>query len=303
MAIRVFPQFLYGKDHAYGYPMTGSGYEETVKKITREDLVNYHKTWFKPNNATLVIVGDVSLNEIKPKLEKLFKGWKPGDVPKKNISEVKQKDKPIIYLMDKPGSPQSVLLAGHLAPPRSDPENIAIESMNNILGGTFTSRINMNLREDKHWSYGAGSFIMGAKGQRPYIAYAFIQSDKTKESVQEIYKEISEITGDKPATEDELNKVKLNQVLELPGSWETNNAVGQTLVDMVTYNLPDNYIETFINKVKNLNLEDINQNARRVLRPDNIVWVVVGDKVKVEAGLREIGYEIKDIDGDGNIIP
>ena len=303
MAIRVFPQFLYGKDHAYGYPMTGSGFEETVKKITREDLVNYHQTWFKPNNATLVIVGDVSLNEIKPKLEKLFKGWKPGDVPKKNISEVKQKDKPIIYLMDKPGSPQSVLLAGHLAPPRSDPENIAIESMNNILGGTFTSRINMNLREDKHWSYGAGSFIMGAKGQRPYIAYAFIQSDKTKESVQEIYKEISEIAGDKPATEDELNKVKLNQVLELPGSWETNNAVGQTLVDMVTYNLPDNYIETFINKVKNLNLEDINQNARRVLHPDNIVWVVVGDKVKVEAGLREIGYEIKDIDGDGNIIP
>jgi len=283
--------------------MTGSGYEETVKKITREDLVNYHKTWFKPNNATLVIVGDVNLNEIKPKLERLFKDWKPGDVPKKNISEVNQKDKPIIYLMDKPGSPQSVLLAGHLAPPRSDPENIAIESMNNILGGTFTSRINMNLREDKHWSYGAGSFIMGAKGQRPYIAYAFIQSDKTKESVQEIYKEISEITGDKPATEDELNKVKLNQVLELPGSWETNNAVGQTLVDMVTYNLPDNYIETFINKVKNLNLEDIDQNARRVLRPDNIVWVVVGDKAKVEAGLMEIGYEIKDIDGDGNIIP
>jgi zinc protease len=302
MALRVFPQFLFGKDHAYGNPLTGSGYEETVKNIKREDLINYHKTWFKPNNATLVIVGDITLDEIKPKLEKLFKDWKPGDVPKKNISEVKQKDKPIVYLVDKPGSPQSVLLAGHLAPPRSDPENIAIESMNNILGGTFTSRINMNLREDKHWSYGAASFIMGAKGQRPFLAYAFIQSDKTKESIQEIYKEISGIIGTKPATEDELNKIKLNQILELPGSWETNNAVAQTLVDMVTYNLPDNYIETYINKVKSLNLDDINKNAKRVLHPDNIVWIVVGDKAKIESSIKELGYEIKLIDGDGKVL-
>ncbi len=302
MAIRVFPQFLYGKDHAYGYPMTGSGYEETVMKITRDDLVNYHKTWFKPNNATLIIVGDVTMDEIKPKIEKLFKDWKPGDVPKKNISEVKQKDKPIIYLMDKPGSPQSVLLAGHLAPPKSDPENIAIETMNNILGGTFTSRINMNLREDKHWSYGASSFIMGAKGQRPFIAYAFIQSDKTKESIQEIYKEISGMVSTKPATEDELNKIKLNQVLELPGSWETNNAVANTLYEMVTYNLPDNYIETYISKIKNLNLDDITKNAKRVLHPDNIVWIVVGDKSKIENSIKELGYEIKLIDGDGKIL-
>lgn len=302
MAVRVFPQFLYGKDHAYGYPMTGSGYEETVMKITRDDLVNYHKTWFKPNNATLIIVGDITMDEIKPKLEKLFKDWKPGDVPKKNISEVKQKDKPIIYLMDKPGSPQSVLLAGHLAPPKSDPENIAIETMNNILGGTFTSRINMNLREDKHWSYGASSFIMGAKGQRPFIAYAFIQSDKTKESIQEIYKEISGMVSTKPATEDELNKIKLNQVLELPGSWETNNAVANTLYEMVTYNLPDNYIETYISKIKNLNLDDINKNAKRVLHPDNIVWIVVGDKSKIENSIKELGYEIKLIDGDGKIL-
>src|SRR4030065_1541955 len=211
--------------------MPGSGYEETVKKITREDLVNYHQTWFKPNNATLVIVGDVSLNEIKPKLEKLFKGWKPGDVPQKNISEVKQKDKPIIYLMDKPGSPQSVLLAGHLAPPRSDPENIAIESMNNILGGTFTSRINMNLREDKHWSYGAGSVLISARGQRPFIAYGVVEGTKTAESVAEVMKELREILGTRPPTAEELDKIKKNQILSMPGQWENNNAVDGAIIE------------------------------------------------------------------------
>ena len=127
--------------------------------ITREGLADFHKVWFKPNNATLIVVGDISIDEIKPKLEKAFGDWKPGNVPEKNLADVTPPEKPVIYLMDKPDADQSIILVGEVCTPRSDPDNIAVESMNNILGGTFTSRINMNLREDKHWSYGSGSFI------------------------------------------------------------------------------------------------------------------------------------------------
>ena len=172
MALRVFPQYLYGKNHAYGNPLTGSGTSASVSKLTRADVEKFHQTWFKANNATLVIVGGTTLAEITPKLEQLFKGWQKGEVPKKNVGQVAQQTKPVVYLMDRPGSQQSIIFAGHVAPPKANPDEIAIETMNNILGGTFTSRVNMNLREDKHWSYGAFTILFGARGQRPFIAYA-----------------------------------------------------------------------------------------------------------------------------------
>lgn len=302
MALRVFPLFLFGKEHAYGIPFSGSGYEKTVLELKKDDLVKFHQTWFKPDNATLVVVGDITLNELKPKLESLLKDWKSGDVPKKNIGTVEHKTKPVIYLMDKPQAPQSIIFAGHVAPPVSDGDNIEIESMNNILGGSFTSRINMNLREDKHWSYGSRSFVFGAKAQRPFLVYALVQSDKTKESMQEIYKEISEYVGKNPVTEEELNKIKLSQTLELPGSWETMDAVSNSISEMVMYNLPDDYWKTYTSKIKNLNQEIITKAAKKVLHPDNLVWVVVGDKAKIESAIKELGYEIRYIDGDGNLL-
>ncbi|HEU0038130.1 MAG TPA: pitrilysin family protein, partial [Verrucomicrobiae bacterium] len=179
MALRVFPKILYGSSHAYGNPLTGSGTEASIEKMTRADMKKFHDTWFKPNNATLIVVGDTTLGELKPRLEKLFAGWKQGDVPKKNIAEVQPQKKAVVYLIDRPDSLQSVILAGHVAPPKSNPDEIAIETMNTILGGTFTSRVNMNLREDKHWSYGAFTFLWSAQGQRPFIAYAPVQTDKT----------------------------------------------------------------------------------------------------------------------------
>ncbi len=156
MALRVFPLLLYGQGHAYGMPFTGSGTEKSVAALTREDLAKFQQTWFKPNNATIIVVGDTTLAEIQPKLEKLFASWKQGDVPKKNISDVKMAGSQTVYLVDKPGAIQSIIFAGHVAPPKANPDEIAIETMNNILGGTFISRINMNLREDKHWSYDQG---------------------------------------------------------------------------------------------------------------------------------------------------
>lgn len=303
MALRVFPKILYGKNHAYGNPMTGSGTEETVKKITRDDLIKFHQTWFKPNNSTLVIVGDITLDEILPKLEKLFDGWKPGTVPVKNISEVAHKEKSVVYILDRPGSLQSLIFAGHIAPSSSDPDDIAIEMMNTIFGGAFTSRINMNLREDKHWSYGASSFLMGARGQRPFIVYASVQTDKTKESMVEIKKELEQIKTTKPPTEEELNKNKQNEILALPGSWETMRSVLNSIVTIVKYNLPDDYYQKYPQKLQQLNLDDVKRATNKVIQPDKLVWVVVGDRSKIEKGIRELNYgEFYFVDSDGNPI-
>ena len=167
MALRVFPELLYGSNHAYGSPLTGSGTEASVAKMTREDLARFHDTWFRPSDSTLIVVGDITLNELTPKLEKLLDGWKSASVPKKNIGEVQYPAKPVVYILDRPGALQSFILAGEIAPPKNNPDAIAIETMNNILGGNFGARINMNLREDKHWSYGAQTLFWPARGQGP----------------------------------------------------------------------------------------------------------------------------------------
>ena len=300
MALRVFPGLIYGKDHAYSEPLTGSGTTASVTKMTRDDLVKFHQTWFKPDHSTLVIVGDVKLAEIQPKLEKQFAAWKSGTTPQKKIPTVQLGAKPMVYLIDRPGSLQSVILAGHIAPPRNNPDEIAIETMNNILGGNFGARINMNLREDKHWSYGAGSAFVSARAQRPFIIYAPVQTDKTKESLAEINKEIRGILKEKPATAEELAKVKANQTLQLPGARETINQVGSAINNIVQYGLPEDYYETYPAKVRALTLADIENIEKRVLQPDHLVWVVIGDRSKIEEGVRGLGLgEIHLLNTDG----
>ena len=161
-----------------------------MAKLTRADLVKFHQTWFKPAGATLVVVGDTTMAEIKPKLEKLFQGWTGGKAPAKKIVSVPLAAKSVVYIMDKPDAPQSMVVCGHPAPSSADPDNVAITTMNMILGGDFVSRINMNIRENKHWSYGAQSAIIGARGQRPFLVLAPVQSDKTKETMVEIKGEL-----------------------------------------------------------------------------------------------------------------
>jgi zinc protease len=303
MALRVFPQLLYGKGHAYANPLTGSGDEQTVKAMTREDMQKFYDTWFKSDNATIIVVGDTTMSEIKPKLEKAFGGFKPGKVPQKNIAKVEQQNKNTIYLMDRPGSLQSIIFAGNLTLPFNNPEEIAMETFNNIIGGEFTSRLNMNLREDKHWAYGASSFIFGARGQRPFLVYAPVQTDKTKESMVEVAKELGAILKDKPVTAEEVSKITKQQVLELAGSWETLGAVGGSIYEIVKYGLPDDYFQTYSARVKALDLNDVRKSADDVIHLDNLIWVVVGDLSKIESGIRELGYGgIKLIDADGNII-
>ena len=303
MALRVLPVLMYGVGHAYGLPFTGSGTESSVAKITRDDLVKFHHGWFKPNNAVLVVVGATSMDAIRPKLEKLFSGWRRGDVQKKNVGMVSLPPKPRVYIVDKPGALQSVIIAGEVAPPKSDPGNIAIETMNTVLGGVFSARMNMNLREDKHWAYGAWTAILGAEAQRPFIAYAPVQTDKTKESMVEVAKELRGIISDRPPTAAELGKAQDVETLTLPGSWETLGAIGGSISDLIRYNLPGDYFALYPSRVRALSVGDLTDAAKKVVRPEGLTWVIVGDRAKIEAGIKELNYgELQYIDSDGTLV-
>jgi len=188
-----------------------------------------------------------------------------------------------------------------LAPPKSAPEDLAISTMNTILGGAFVSRLNMNLREEKHWSYGAGSMLPAAAGQRMFIAYAPVQTDKTKESVIEVQRELREVLKDRTLTADELANAKTLLAQSLPGRWETANQVSGALVEMVQYHLPADYWDTYAGRVRALSLNEANAAAVKVVRPDNLVWVIVGDRAKIEKGVRELNLgPLQFIDADGN---
>jgi zinc protease len=301
MGLRVLPALLYGKGHSYGNSLTGSGTEESVAKLTREDLVKFHQTWFRPNNGTLVVVGDTTMAEITPKLEKLFAGWTKRDVPAKNISHVPFPAKPVVYIMDRPGALQSDILVGQVAPPHNSPDEIAMETMNSIFGSDFGARINMNLREDKHWSYGATSVLFDARGQQPFLVYAPVQSDKTKESLDELNKEFRGIVGNRPPVAAELQRAQNSMTLKLPGSRETIDAVGSSILEQVQFGLPDDYYATFAQKVRSLGVPAVTDAAKSTIHPDNLVWVVVGDRAKIEAGIRQLGLgEVKFLDANGN---
>lgn len=295
MALRALAPVLFGKHHPYGVPLTGSGTEQSVQKLTRRDAQRFHQTWFKPDNGTLIVVGDTTLEEIKPRLERLFSSWQPGEVPEKKLENVAPPTEPLIYLVDKPGAQQSVVIAGTIAAPADPETEIAIETMNNIFGGTFGARLNMNLREDKHWSYGAGSVLYAARGQRPFLAYASVQADKTADSIDEIRNELSGITGSRPITSEELEKVKQQQIFELPGAHETMNSIGNLLGDLLQLGLPLDFYETYVKRVAALTIADIERAARMLLRPEHMIWMVVGDRAVLEAPLRRLAI--------GEIVP
>ncbi len=303
IALRVLPELLYGESHAYSLPLTGSGTEESVMQIDRQSLINYHNEWFKPNNATMIIVGDVEMDQMKPMLEKHFKNWKSGIVPEKDIADVSVAKSDSVYLIDRPGSQQSIVLAANIAPGKGDSDDLAIESMNDVIGGSFTSRINMNLREDKGWAYGARTTLLQTKGQRPFIAYAPVQTDKTAESIIEIKQELSEFLTTNPVTEDELQKVKDNNTLSLPGRWETVRAISSDLSQIITYGLPDDYWDTYTNKVRNLSSKKLQDAAEKAIKPDNLIWVIVGDLSEIEDKVRNLDFtQIKTLNADGKEI-
>ncbi|MEP6512296.1 MAG: pitrilysin family protein [Parafilimonas sp.] len=303
MGLRILPRLLYGSGHAYSNPFTGSGTEESVIKITRDDLINFHQTWFAPNNSMLFVVGDISQSELKAKLEGKVASWKSKTVPEKNIKDVPLAQQPSVYIIDKPDALQSIIFAAEISPSAKDPNYESNQMMNRILGGEFTSRINMNLRENKHWSYGSFSFNLDAVGPSFFSGFAPVQTDKTKEAVVELKKELTQYIGDKPATETEFNKVQGNAVMQLPGTWETNTAVLNSLQDAMKYSRGIDYLNNYANMLRQLKLSDIQASATKVIKPNSLTWVIVGDRIKIEKGIQELNLgTIKYIDSEGNEI-
>jgi predicted Zn-dependent peptidase len=303
MVLRSMNKYFYGEGHPYSNPYTGSGYENTVAEITKTDIEGFYQTWIKPNNATLIVTGDIDMNTLKNKLESSFGKWKKGDIPTISFKEGKTNSKNTLYLIDRPESQQSVIIAGHLTKKYGEVSQIGLEQMVTILGGSFTSRINMNLREDKHWAYGAGGFVLNTQHDRPFVVYAPVQTDKTAESVTELRKELSQFVSTNPATQAELDKVKTNAVLQLPGQWETNASVNSSLYNLVKYNLPDDYYQTYDSNVRNIALTDLHNISNQVVEPNKVNWFVVDDRAKIATKLDALGFDsIVEIDADGNPI-
>ena len=300
MVQRIFPKFIYGEGHAYSQPLTGSGYDEEVAKLSRDDMVKFYSTWIKPNNSTLVVVGDLEMNALKDQTEALFNQWEKGDVPKKNISNVSGTKSNILYLMDRPESEQSLIISGYVTEPYGKVSELALQSLMNILGGDFISRINMNIREEKHWSYGARAFVLDSKGQRPMVLVASVQQDKSKESIEEFVKEFKDIIKERPVTDEEFERVKKNMVMKLPGRWETNGAVRSSIDEIVTYDLPEDYYQKYDKNVRALTLDQVHLVADQVIRPNKLTFFVVGDKEKILPALKELNVdEIIFVDPDG----
>lgn len=302
LAYRLLPPVLYGAGHAYAVPLTGSGTVASINSITRTDLVGFKNTWLRPDNASLFIVGDTTLAEITPMLERAFAGWTSPTTakPTKNVAAVKPAAAPRVILVDRPGSPQSFILGGLLAPGLGSDRDLAIEAMNGVLGGNFTARLNMNLREDKGWSYGASSILQNARGMRPYLAYAPVQTDRTADSLAEMIRELEAIRSTRPVTQDEMDRVIAGLTRELPGRFETANSVLGSIVTSARYGRPLDYAATLTNRYKALTLADLQSAARDLVQPQSVVWLVVGDLQKIReqiAALNVATVEVWNDDG------
>ncbi len=299
---RVLPGLMYGAGHPYAIPSSGTGTEADIAALTRDDLLAYHNAYIRPDAATLVVTGDTTLAEIVPLLEKHLGDWKGagGKPAAPAVAAVPLPKKPRVFLIDQPGSVQANIFAGQLVPSSRDPNVVDLDVANGVFGGTFTSRLNMNLRENKRWSYGARSGLQNAQGPRPWIASAGVQIDKTAESMAEMDREIREFaSGKNPTKPDELAKIQNSFTLRLPGSLETNSALGGSIADIVRYGRPDDYVLQRSARIKSITLGDV-QRAAAGIQPDSLTWVVVGDlsKIKDKIAALNIG-PITVLDNDG----
>ena len=294
---RVMSRMLWGDDHPYGRIVSTAD----ISGLKPSDAAAFHKAWYGPNNATLFVVGDTTLAEITPKLEAALAGW--GIAPSKatTVANVARPTKPIVYIVDRPDSVQSTILVGTPQPPRNPAEDTRVSAFNALFGGNFTSRVNMNLREDKGWSYGARSQVSGGRGPRTFMISAPVQTDQTKGALAELRKELTDIVGRKPPTASELDTVRTNTLLGMPSRWETSGAVINSLMDIHQFNLPADYWSNYASTYRAATPAEIEAMAKRIIPDQNHVWVIVGDRAKIEKGIRELNLgEIRIVDVDGN---
>ena len=305
LAFRLLPPLLYGQDHAYAQPLTGSGTEASIAALTREELQQFHRSWIRPERATLVVVGDIDMATLKPMLERRFGDWTVDApaAPPKTLNTVATPQHPRVFLINRPGAEQSVVLGGQLVPRRGDIDEAALRAMNALFGGNFTARLNMNLREDKGWAYGASSFVPDTAAQRPFILFAPVQTDRTADAMLEMLREARAFGGSAPVTSDELSVAKNGLTLELPGSNETSRQVAGTLSESVRFGLDPRWYEQFVSRVQALDTSTIDRLARRLITPDRMTWVVIGDLARIEPEVRALNLgPVQRLDADGKVI-
>jgi len=286
IASLAFARVLFGPEHRFGTATMGTG--ATIKGFTREDLSAFYRSAFRPDNATLIVVGDVTPDRVMPLLETSFGGWKAA-APAAAAVTLPPAPPPArrqIYLADKPGAPQSQIRIGTVGVPRSTPDYFPIQVLNTILGGSFGSRLNLNLREKRGYTYGASSGFDMRVAPGPFSAQAGVQTDKTSEALTEFFNELNGIL--KPIPDDELRRAKNYVALRFPTSFETTGDIARRLEEAIVYKLPDDYYPRYVQNVEAVTAADVNRVARKYIQPDRLAVVVVGDRKAIEPGIRKL---------------
>ncbi len=295
IALRTLPPLLFGTTHPYGTPLTGSGTPEAVKSLTRADIVGAHDAWMRPDKAEIFVVGDTTLAEILPQLEAHFGSWRaPAAAPgTKDFSAPVPAPNPRIILVDRPQSPQSLILAGEVTPVNGTNDLVPLLQANTVLGGSFLSRLNYELRENKGWAYGASGIVYRVEHRVPYIVYAPVQANRTGDSIKAIQDQLKGFLGANGVTPAELERTINGAIRELPGTFETSSAVLGALADNALYDRPDDYYETITSRLRSLDAADLDAAARAVIDPAKLVWVVVGDATQVRPQLDALGIPVE----------
>jgi len=291
-----FPAIIYGSAHPYGVPSIGT--EASVQSLTPADLQSYYQTNFKPNNSTLIVVGDVNPDQIEQKINSLFGAWQTGTVPTVTYGEPAKAAATTIYLIDKPGAAQSSFRIGAVGVPRSTKDYFALTVMNTILGGSFTSRLNQNLRENHGFTYGAGSRFDMRRQAGPFLASAEIVTAKSDSALIEFMKELNGIRQEVPASE--LSRAKRYLQLQLPGNFETTQEIAAALVPIALYGLPLDFFNNYVQNIETVTQADVARVAQQYINPGSLAVVIVGDRKTIEQGLRALNVgsiSIRDITG------
>ena len=303
LASRVAPGLIYGSDSAYGHPIGGT--EESVGAFEIEDLIEYWKANYDPDSATLLVVGNVSLDDVKDITNKYFGDWNvkiTDNQLEKPMESLYSHSANLIYLLDKPGAAQSIIRCGVLGPPRINANYSSLILLDSIFGGQFTSRLNMNLRQDKGYSYGYRSWIDWHKKSSLFGFGGAVETDVTGNALNETIKEARRIIADTPVSRNEFESAKAGLIREFPSLFETQGQILEGLAQIVSYDLPDDYYNHIIDEIASTSLEDVNRVAKEILSKDRLVTLLVGDRSVIEEQIKTLGWDICLLDHNGRII-
>jgi predicted Zn-dependent peptidase len=280
-----FSRIVFGPAHRYGTSTTGT--ETTLKAMTPQSLRAFHSAMYRPSNTTIIVVGDVMANAVLPRLETHFGNWRvAGSVIRPSLPEVPRPTQGEITIVDIPSAEQSQIRIGSVGVPRSTPDYFPLLVLNTILGGSFTSRLNQNLREEHGYSYGASSRFDMRRAAGPFQAGAGVQTDKTAESIREFFNELNGIA--KPVDAEELARAKNYIALGFPGEFETMGDMSARLEELVVYNLPDDYFTRYVANVQAVTAEAVQKAAATYIQPRRFSVVVAGDRKVIEPGIRAL---------------